>query len=174
MTDAKLFDQWYGFDWDLIIYSWGTGPDPDFLLSSFTSGQCGYWSDTCYSNPRYDDLYREQQTELDESARQETVAQMQQILYEDTPEIVLWYPNSFEAWRADRWEGFLRWPEPDGIVLYGNTYSVMNMRPVSDAPASDASDSGLPAIVWIGGLVLLVVAVGAVVLMRRRRDEHYA
>ena len=37
-----------------------------------------------------------------------------------------------------------------------------------------ASDSGLPAIVWIGGLVLLVVAVGAVVLMRRRRDEHYA
>ena len=26
MTDSKLYDQWYGFDWDLIIYSWGVGP----------------------------------------------------------------------------------------------------------------------------------------------------
>lgn len=174
MTDAKLFDQWYGFDWDLIIYSWGTGPDPDFLLSSFTTDQCGFWSDTCYSNPEYDDLYREQQTELDETEREATVDRMQQILYEDTPEIVLWYPNSFEAWRADRWEGLLRWPEPDGIVLWGNTYSVMNMRPVVDAPTAADSDSGLPAAVWIGGILLLVVVVGAVVIVRRRRDEHYA
>ena len=58
MTDAKLYDNWYGFDWDMILYSWGTNPDPDFLLSTFTSGQCGYWSDTCYANPEYDRLYR--------------------------------------------------------------------------------------------------------------------
>ena len=44
---------------------------------------------------------------------------MQQMLYEDTPEIVLWYPNGFEAWRADRWTGFLRWPEPDGARVLG-------------------------------------------------------
>ena len=44
---------------------------------------------------------------------------MQQMLYRDTPEIVLWYPNSFEAWRADRWTGFVRWPEPDGRGVLG-------------------------------------------------------
>ena len=49
-------------DWDMIIYSWGVGPDPDFIMSSFTTSQCGFWSDTCYSNPEYDELYKEQQT----------------------------------------------------------------------------------------------------------------
>ena len=45
-------------DWDTIIYSWSVGADPDFILSSFTSRQCGFWSDTCYSNPEYDEPYR--------------------------------------------------------------------------------------------------------------------
>ena len=106
MTDAKLYDNWYGFDWDMILYSWGTNPDPDFLLSTFTSGQCGYWSDTCYDNPEYDDLYREQQTTIDPEQRREVVIQMQQMLYEDSPEIVLWYPNGFEAWRSRPMDGF--------------------------------------------------------------------
>ncbi len=175
MTDSKLYDQWYGFDWDLIIYSWGVGPDPDFILSSFTSGQCGYWSDTCYANPEYDDLYKEQQVTLDVDERQAIVHEMQQILYRDTPEIVLWYPNGFEAWRADRWEGFLPWPEPDGVVFWGNPYSALNVRRVANATSSSASsDSGLPAAVWIGGAVLVVAVIGGVVAVRRRRDEHYA
>jgi peptide/nickel transport system substrate-binding protein len=174
MTDSKLYDQWYGFDWDLIIYSWGVGPDPDFILSSFTSGQCGYWSDTCYANPEYDRLYKEQQVTLDAAERQAIVMEMQQMLYRDLPEIVLWYPNSFEAWRADRWTGFLPWPEPDGVMFWGNPYSVLNVRPVADAPTSAQSDSGLPAMVWIGAAAVLVAAIAGVVLVRRRRDEHYA
>jgi peptide/nickel transport system substrate-binding protein len=175
MTDSKLYDQWYGFDWDLIIYSWGVSPDPDFILSSFTSGQCGYWSDTCYANPEYDDLYKEQQVTLDVDERQAIVHEMQQILYRDTPEIVLWYPNGFEAWRADRWEGFLPWPEPDGVVFWENPYSALNVRRAVNATTTSASsDSGLPAAVWIGGAVLVVVVIGGVVAIRRRRDEHYA
>ena len=102
MTDGKLYDDWYDFDWDMILYSWGTNPDPDFLLSTFTSGQCGYWSDTCYANPEYDDLYKEQQTTLDPDARHEIVTQMQQMLYEDSPEIVLVVPELVRgvAWRS--------------------------------------------------------------------------
>ncbi|HET8779910.1 MAG TPA: hypothetical protein VFM66_07550, partial [Agromyces sp.] len=146
----------------------------DFILSSFTSGQCGYWSDTCYANPEYDRLYKEQQTTLDPNERQAIVHEMQQMIYRDTPEIVLWYPNSFEAWRADRWEGFLPWPEPDGVVFWGNPYSALNVRPVANVPASSASDSGLPAAVWVGGALLLAAVIAVVVLVRRRRDEHYA
>jgi peptide/nickel transport system substrate-binding protein len=174
MTQSKLFDQWYGFDWDMIIYSWGVGPDPDFILSSFTSGQCGVWSDTCYANPEYDRLYKEQQVTLDPEERQAIVTEMQQIIYRDTPEIVLWYPNSFEAWRSDRWEGFLPWPEPDGIMFWGNAYSALNVRPLAGASTSAEADSGLPAVIWIGGAALVVAAVAAVVVTRRRRDEHYA
>ena len=174
MTDSKLYDQWYGFDWDLIIYSWGVGPDPDFILSSFTSEQCGYWSDTCYANPEYDDLYEEQQVALDEDEREAIVTEMQQILYADTPEIVLWYPNAFEAWRSDRWQGMLRWPEPDGVAFWGNMYSMMALEPATNAPASGGTDSGIPAVVWIGGVVAVVALVGGTILMRRRRSEHYA
>ena len=96
------------------------------------------------------------------------------MIYEDTPEIVLWYPNSFEAWRSDRWEGFLRWPEPDGVVFWGNPYSVMSVRPVSDAPATAATDSGLPVGVWIGGVAAVALGIAGIVAVRRRRDEHYA
>ena len=168
-TDVKLYDYWYAYDWDMILYSWGTDPDPDFLLSSFTTGQCGYWSDTCYSNEEYDKLYREQQTALDPVERQEIVYSMQQMLYEDSPEIVLWYPNTFEAWRADRWTGFVRWPEPDGVAFWGNQYSVMSVQPIGTGGVPAASTEGGPsALLWLGAAVL-VVAIAAIALMRRRR-----
>jgi peptide/nickel transport system substrate-binding protein len=173
MTDSKLYDEWYSFDWDMIVYSWGVGPDPDFILSSFTSNQCGYWSDTCYANPEYDDLYKEQQITLDTTDRQAIVREMQQMLYRDTPEIVLWYPNAFEAWRSDRWEGYVRWPEPDGLVFWGNPYSMLSVTPLADASTAAESDSGLPASVWVGGIVIVVAGIGGVFLARRRRSEHY-
>ena len=173
MTWSKLLDFWYEHDWDMLISSWSTGPDPDLLLWSFTSGQCGLdlWSDTCYSNPEYDALYIEQQTLLDPDERQAVVHEMQQILYRDMPEIQLWYPNSFEAWRSDRWTGFLPWPEPDGLRFH--TYSVMNIRPVTGAVAA-GPDAGPSGIVWLVGLGLLV---GMLLLTRRRHrraDAYYA
>ena len=86
---------------------------------------------------------------------------MQQILYADTPEIVLWYPNSFEAWRSDRWQGMLRWPEPDGAAFWGNPYSMLALEPATNAPAGGGTDSGMPAAVWVGGLVAVAAVVGS-------------
>jgi peptide/nickel transport system substrate-binding protein len=174
MDDSKLYDYWYAYDWDMILYSWGTGPDPDFLLSSFTSNQCGYWSDTCYSNPEYDQMYKDQQTTLDRAERQQIVQTMQQTIYEDSPEIVLWYPNSFEAWRSDRWTGFLRWPEPDGVAFWGNQYSVMNVQPVGlgGSPAS-STESGPATLIWVGAGALIVAAGAIALLRRRRRDDAF-
>lgn len=176
MTDAKLYDLWLeAFDWDMIIYSWGTGPDPDFLLSSFTTNQCGVWSDTCYSNPEYDALYKEQQTTIDPTARQALVHQMQQIFYRDTPEIVLWYPNSFEAWRSDRWTGFVRWPEPDGVVFFGNYYSARLVQPLSGgAVPPTGAESGPSGVVWLVGLGVIAAAIAGSAARRRRLDEYYA
>ena len=143
MGQAKLFDIWIeSLDWDLIIYSWGVGPDPDFILSTFTTGQCGYWSDTCYSNAEYDQLYKLQQTTLDESERLAIIQQMQQVIYEDVPEVVLWYPNTFEAWRSDRWTGFVRWPEPNGALFWNNFYSARTVRPVSDEAVVTEPEAG--------------------------------
>ena len=175
MTDAKLYDIWLeSLDWDLIIYAWGVGPDPDFILSSFTTGQCGYWSDTCYSNPEYDELYKLQQTTIDETERQAIVQQMQQIIFQDVPEIVLWYPNSFEAWRSDRWTGFVRWPEPDGVAFWGNIYSARSVRPISDQAVLTAPESGPPGWMWLAGFGVVALAILIAARRRRRLDAYYA
>jgi peptide/nickel transport system substrate-binding protein len=174
MTDLKLFNVWvYDLDWDMLIYSWGTGPDPDFLLSSFTTHQCGYWSDTCYSNPVYDAMYLEQQTTLDRARRREIVAEMQRIIYRDTPEIILWYPNSFEAWRGDRWTGFERWPEPDGVAFWGNFYSARSVRPIGSIVQGGAED-GPAGWVWLIGAAAALVAIAGSARHRRRLDTYYA
>ncbi|MFN8232360.1 MAG: ABC transporter substrate-binding protein [Actinomycetota bacterium] len=173
MTDSKLYDLWYSFDWDLIIYSWGVTPDPDFILSSFTSGQCGFWSDTCYANPEYDRLYKQQQTTLDPDERALIVDEMQQIIYRDTPEIVLWYANWFEAWRADRWTGFVRWPEPDGSVLWENYYSARVVRPCRTQPVSQP-ESGPAGWMWLVGMGLVAIAIVLAAARRRRLDTYYA
>jgi peptide/nickel transport system substrate-binding protein len=179
VTDSKLIDAWYALDYDLYIWGWGPDPDPDFILSTFTTDQCGSWSDTCYSNPEYDQLYEDQRSPESPEERQAIVQQMQQILYEDVPEVVLWYDNDLQAWRSDRWEGFQFQPTPDengdggyALFQYGS-YSYRNIRPASgDAGAAGGGSSGIPAGVWIGILAAVVVVIGGVMFARSRGSDE--
>jgi peptide/nickel transport system substrate-binding protein len=99
-------------DYDLVIWGWGPDPDPDFILSVMTTDQfvSGGWSDSGYSNPQYDQLYQQQQLVVDKNERQKIVWQMQEIIFNDRPYIVLWYENLLEAYRTDRFTGFIESP----------------------------------------------------------------
>ncbi len=99
-------------DYDLVIWGWGSDPDPDFMLSVMTGEQYveGGWSDSGYSNPEYDQLYLEQQKLLDMNERQKIVWKMQEMVFNDRPYIVLWYGNILQAYRSDRFTGFLESP----------------------------------------------------------------
>ncbi len=99
---------------------------------------------------------------------------MQQIIYRDTPEIVLWYPNTFEAWRSDRWTGFVRWPEPDGPAFWGNYYSARLVRPISDEAVLTAPEAGPAGWMWLAGFGLVALAILAAARRRRRLDAYYA
>jgi peptide/nickel transport system substrate-binding protein len=179
VTDSKLIDAWLASDYDLYIWGWGPDPDPDFILSTFTTDQCGSWSDTCYSNPEYDQLYEEQRTPESPEERQGIVQEMQQILYEQVPEVVLWYDNDLQAWRSDRWEGFQFQPKPDAngdggyaLFQYGS-YSYQNIKPASTgAGAAGGGSSGIPAAVWIGIIAAVVVVIGGVMFARSRGDDE--
>jgi peptide/nickel transport system substrate-binding protein len=173
MTDPQLYHLWYAFDWDMILYSWGTIPDPDFQLSTFTAHECGSWSDTCYADDEYEALYKQQQTAVDPEARKVIVGQMQQIIYRDVPEIVLWYPNTFEAWRADRWTGFVHWPEPDGVVFWGNSYSARAVEPKAGGGVVRA-EGGPTGVMWLSAIVLIAGAILLSGTRRRRVDEYFA
>ncbi|MCS6994354.1 MAG: ABC transporter substrate-binding protein [Anaerolineales bacterium] len=114
-------------DYDLVIWGWGSDPDPDFMLSVMTSEQYveGGWSDSGYSNPVYDELFVKQQKTLDENERQKIVWEMQEIVFNDRPYIVLWYDNTLQAYRSDRFVGFLTYLS--GIDSFK---SLMNVEPV--------------------------------------------
>jgi len=173
VNDSRLTDIWYSNDYDMYIWGWGVEPDPNFQLSTYTTSQCGVWSDTCYSNPEYDELFQEQQAASTLEERQQVVAQMQQILYDDRPEIVLWYETYLQAYRSDRWTGFIEQPPVDGAILFQYGYhSLLNIRPTSEGTAA-GGNSGIPMLVWIGAAALVVVIAG-VVLARRRRSEEEA
>jgi peptide/nickel transport system substrate-binding protein len=177
VNDSKLTDIWYANDYDMYIWGWGVEPDPNFQLSTYTTSQCGIWSDTCYSNPQYDELFKEQQAASSLEERQQIVDQMQQILYDDRPEIVLWYDNYLQAYRSDRWTGFVEQPPGNGVILFQYGYhSLLNVRPAGEGgegSGGGGGGGGVPALVWIGAAAVVLVVVG-VMLARRRREEEEA
>jgi peptide/nickel transport system substrate-binding protein len=89
---------------DLAMWDWFPLIDPDFMLSVLTTDQWGNWSDTGYSNPEYDKLYKEQGVAISEDKRHELVDRMQQIEYNDRPYIILNYNQVIDAWSTG-WTG---------------------------------------------------------------------
>jgi peptide/nickel transport system substrate-binding protein len=99
-------------DYDLILWSWWPDPDPDFILSVLTTDQFlpGGWSDCGYHNPEYDQLYLDQQKLVDRNARQQVIWKMQELIFNNMPYIVLAYDDMLQAYRSDRFTGFIESP----------------------------------------------------------------
>ncbi len=96
------------FDFDIILWGWGSDPDPNFLLSVMITDEISTGtSETGYSNPVYDDLYRQQATELDPDRRRELVWEMQEILHDDVVYIIPFYAQNVQAYRTDRFKGWI-------------------------------------------------------------------
>ena len=161
-------------EFDVFQWGWYVEPDPDSILEVMTCDARGGSSDSWYCNEEYDRLYTQQHSEVDEAKRAEMVMRMQEILYEDVPYIVTAYTSIIEAYRSDRFTGFV--PQPDGGVLlvqYG-VENYLNIEPVTGA-SSSSDDEGLSGAV-IGGIVAggVGLAVLGVVLFARRRDTATA
>jgi peptide/nickel transport system substrate-binding protein len=96
------------FDFDIILWGWGSDPDPNLLLSVMTTDEIPSGSsETGYSNPEYDDLFAQQATELDQNKRKDIVWQMQQIVHDDVVYIIPYYPQNVQAYRKDKFTGWI-------------------------------------------------------------------
>ena len=96
------------FDFDIIMWGWSSDPDPSFMLSVLTSDEIPTGtSETGYSNPEYDELFRAQATELDPEKRKAIVWQMQAIMMRDLPYIIPYYQQQVQAFRTDRFSGWI-------------------------------------------------------------------
>ena len=91
--------------------------------------------------------------------RQEIVHEMLLHFYTEGSYVVLFDDADLQAYRTDRFEGWLRQPADTGPVLFSNTSpSYVNLT-----PTGDGSSGGSNTALWIA------VAAGAVVAARHRR-----
>lgn len=164
VNDATLTEIIGKGDYDLFEWGWTPFVDPDPELSYFTCGQLSqdpedptnYYNDASWCDPSYDADYKAQNQELDHTKRVEIVHRMLRTMYDAAVYNVLLYEPDLQAYRTDRFEGWLRQPAEIGPVLFSNTSpTYAKLIPT----ASSGSGGGLGT----GGIVAIAVA-GAVAL----------
>ncbi|MEJ5224252.1 MAG: ABC transporter substrate-binding protein [Anaerolineales bacterium] len=116
------------FDYDLILWAWGSDPDPDFLLSVPTSSgiETGL-NETGYSNPIYDALYEQQEIEPDHEKRRAIIWQMQEILHRDVVYIIPYYDVQIQAFRTDKYTG---WRTNDPLLSLERLANLTSLKPI--------------------------------------------
>ncbi len=170
VSEEKYYDLWRSGDFDAYIWGWTPDPDPNFILSIFTTDECLSWSDGCYTNESYDQMYEDQQRAPDLESRMKIVTEMQRFIYEEVPEIVLFYSNTLQLYRTDTFEGYVVAPDPGGWLLFQyGADSYLSVHPVAGASLGARGTGSISTVVWlaIGGGIIVLVA--AIVLARRAR-----
>ncbi|PXY29358.1 peptide ABC transporter substrate-binding protein [Prauserella coralliicola] len=173
VSDNEVDETTSSGHYDLALSGWGTNPDPDYILGKQTCASLPATSGSSSSNAFfcdavYDDLYARQAAETDRTKRAELVRQAQARYYEQAPSLVLDYDNVLEAYRSDRFTGFVRQPAGEGQIMEQTGYwGFYGARPVEGGGGGD--DGGLPAGAWVAiGAGALLLLVGGTALARRR------
>jgi peptide/nickel transport system substrate-binding protein len=115
------------FVFDVMLWSWTSDPDPESLLgvllcSEISSG----FSETGYCNPTVDELYAQQQIELDPAKRREMIVEISKIALEDVPYIIPWYYPRIQAYRTDTFTG---WQTGKTILSLEDPSTLTVLRP---------------------------------------------
>lgn len=157
-------------DYDMFVWGWGGDFDPGFLLAIFLTNQINGWSDCAWSNDQYDALYQQQNGEFDEAKRRDLIWEMQRIVYEQSPYIVLVYPETLEAYDTGRWTGWVRQPSETGSVQ--NYWSYLNVRPTTITGASKSNRTGMIALIVLAAVVAVAVVVWLLLRGRGKAVEE--
>jgi len=169
--------------YDLYFTGWGIGPDPDFQLSINrcdsrpNADGSGSTSESNWCDPEFDKLYDAQHTELDQAKRSELVKQAFTMIDKAAVNNVLWYADALEAWRSDRFTGFVKQPEDGGVVMGQNGYwGLYGATPAgaTDGGTAGGTSDGLPG--WAVGVIIaaIVLVAGAVIVVAVRRRSTAA
>ncbi len=159
-------------DWDMLSDTWSTGPDPTYLLSIQTCGVLplnngtGFNSDAFFCNPAYDKLFAQQSTEFSSAQRVQTIDKMQQILYQNAVDVILYYPDWLSAIRTDVVKNYF-YGKPNAQGFYPIPNEFINWRTATPV-AADTSSSASPALWIVIAVVAVIVLAGGAFLIRRR------
>ena len=164
----------YAPDFDMFIWGWSGNIDPDYMLADFITSQIEMWNDCCWSDEEYDSLYQQQAGEMDAAARKDQVTRMQQIFYEQAPYAVLYYPKALIAYNTDKWEGWVPYPNENGLVVLSgdNIDSYVQVHPKTATTSETTSGSSSTTWIIVGVVVAIVVILIVVLVVRRGRGRE--
>lgn len=179
VSEGRLYGIAGDGTYDMYEWGWVVEPDPDYQASVFTCGQMSYetgsgqiyagLNDSFYCNKDYDKLYQQQSTETDRTARADIVKQMQQMVYDANAYIVYEVYDYLQAYRSDRYTGFVEQPSDNGAILFQyGIYSYLNIEPVTDGGGSSGSSSDTNTALIVGGVAAAAVLVGLIVWLATR------
>jgi peptide/nickel transport system substrate-binding protein len=164
--EGQLFELIVAGDYDTFVWGWTPFVDPDPMLSYFTEAELGNWNDANWFDPEFDAMYTEQNQELDPDRRLEIVHEMLRLLYDEAVYIPLTYTPDLQAYRTDRFEGWVRQPADIGPVMFSNSSpSYAALTPVG--AEAGGGDNTLTYV--IGGAAVVLLGIGAAVVASRRR-----
>ncbi|MFE3448862.1 ABC transporter substrate-binding protein [Nonomuraea sp. NPDC059194] len=170
-------------DWDILMDGWTTGPDPTYLLGIQTCATLpkddgtGGNTEAYYCDKDYDALFERQLTTADPAERAKIVAEMQRTLYLANVDQIFYYANTLDVARTDTVSGIITGaPNAEGLHPAQTAFwSYLKAAP----PAAKAKTTGSAgggaggeaggSGVWLGLGALLIVAVGGVLVVRRRK-----
>jgi peptide/nickel transport system substrate-binding protein len=111
------------------------------MLSYFTEAELGNWNDANWFSGEYDALYEEQNQELDPDRRLELVHEMVKVFYDDAVYFALWLAPDLQAYRTDRFEGWVRQPADVGPVIFAQSSPSYSLLAPIGAGGEDTSET---------------------------------
>jgi len=161
-------------DFDAFIWGWGGDSyDPSFMLSFFITDEIGGSSDSFYSNPEYDRLYREQSGIFDTEERKEMIQEMVAIIQRDLPYLVLTEDPNLQAYRTDRIDNVEPTCPAETGDLFCEAVSYAGITPLAPAQGTSSSTTGT-GLDGLAGLIGLVIGFAGGVLATRGRRRRQA
>lgn len=146
--DDQLTSDIENGNFDMFIWGWVPYVDPDPMLSYMTCAHVTRdpaepgWNDGNWCSEEYDALYEEQKVELDETRRREIVGDMLRLFNREATYLVLLMDPDIQAYRTDRFEGWIQQPAEVGPVLFTNSSPTYANLSVIGAEPTDGGDDG--------------------------------
>src|SRR4051794_913228 len=177
MDDTQLYDAQVAGKYDMFVWGWTPYVDPDPMLSYFTCDQVTTDPDSPGSNDAnwcskdYDAMYEQQKVELDSDKRHDIVHDMLKLFNRESTYLVLLQDADMQAYRTDRFDGWLQQPADNGPVLFTNTSpSYVNLSVIGGGDSGGGVNVLL--IVGIAVAAVALIGIGAFVIARRSADEN--
>jgi peptide/nickel transport system substrate-binding protein len=177
MESAQMFSDIFNADgstwkpdFDLVLSSWVGYYDAGNTMNCFTTRNIGNLNEPYWTDPKYDVLADKQAVTIDKKERQSLIWQLQQMMYEQTPWIVMTHPQFLEAVNTSRWTGWRQMFNGTGPAFRCESYigSYLNLKPKTATAQASGGGSSTGLIVAVAAAVIVVLAVVLLVVRRRR------